>query len=58
MGRDPKTSVVNLDHEAHDLPGLYVVDGSSVPGPPGVNPQLTIMALAARAAERIAARLS
>lgn len=58
LGRDPKTSVVNLDHEAHDLPGLYVVDGSSVPGPPGVNPQLTIMALAARAAERIAARLA
>jgi choline dehydrogenase-like flavoprotein len=58
MGREPKTSVVNLDHETHDLPGLYVVDGSSVPGPPGVNPQLTIMALAARAAERIAARLS
>jgi choline dehydrogenase-like flavoprotein len=58
LGRDPKTSVVNLDHEAHDLPGLFVVDGSSVPGPPGVNPQLTIMALAARAAERIAARLS
>jgi choline dehydrogenase-like flavoprotein len=58
MGRDPRTSVVNLDHETHDLPGLYVVDGSSVPGPPGVNPQLTIMALAARAGERIAQRLA
>ncbi|HTQ05285.1 MAG TPA: GMC family oxidoreductase [Polyangiaceae bacterium] len=58
MGRDPKSSVVNLDHETHDVPGLFVVDGSSVPGPPGVNPQLTIMALATRAAERIAARLS
>jgi hypothetical protein len=57
MGRDPKTSVVNLDHETHDIPGLYVVDGSTMPGPPGVNPQLTIMALATRAAERIAARL-
>ena len=57
MGRDRRTSVVNLDHEAHDVPGLFVVDGSTVPGPPGVNPQLTIMALAVRAAEQIAKRL-
>lgn len=57
MGKDPKTSVVDLDHEAHDLPGLFLVDGSVVSGPLGVNPQLTIMALATRAAERIAAKL-
>jgi choline dehydrogenase-like flavoprotein len=58
MGRDRRSSVVNLDHETHDVPGLYIVDGSTVPGPLGVNPQLTIMAMAARAGERIAARLS
>lgn len=57
MGRDPKTSVVDLDHQAHDVPGLFIVDGSTVPGPPGVNPQIIIMAMATRAAERIAARL-
>jgi choline dehydrogenase-like flavoprotein len=57
MGKDPKTSVVDLDHAAHDVPGLFVVDGSTVRGPIGVNPQLTIMAMATRAAERIAARL-
>lgn len=57
MGSDPKRSVVSLDHEAHDLPGFFVVDGSTVPGPIGVNPQLTIMAMATRAAERIAERL-
>jgi choline dehydrogenase-like flavoprotein len=57
MGRDRRTSVVDLNHEAHDVPGLFVVDGSTVPGPPGVNPQLTIMALAVRAAEQIAKRL-
>jgi choline dehydrogenase-like flavoprotein len=56
MGRDPKTSVVDLDHAVHDVPGLFVVDGSTVRGPIGVNPQLTIMATATRAAERIAAR--
>lgn len=58
MGRDPRTSVVGLDHQAHELPGLYVVDGSTVPGPPAVNPQITIMAMADRAAAGIAGGLS
>jgi choline dehydrogenase-like flavoprotein len=57
MGKDPKKSVVGLDHQSHDVPGLYVVDGSTVPGPPGVNPQLTIMAMATRAAHKIAAQM-
>ncbi len=57
MGRDPKTSVVDTDHASHDVPGLFIVDGSTVRGPIGVNPQLTIMATATRAAERIAARI-
>jgi choline dehydrogenase-like flavoprotein len=58
MGRDPKTSVVGLDHQVHDVPGLFVVDGSTVPGALGVNPQLTIMAMATRAAEQIAERVA
>jgi choline dehydrogenase-like flavoprotein len=58
MGLDPRTSVVGLDHEAHDVPGLFIVDGSTVPGPLGVNPQITIMAMATRAAVRIAARMN
>lgn len=53
MGKDPKSSVVGLDHQAHGAPGLYVVDGSTVPGPLGVNPQVTIMAMATRAAAYI-----
>jgi choline dehydrogenase-like flavoprotein len=58
MGTDPSSSVVGADHELHDTRGLYVVDGSAVPTALGVNPQVTIMALATRAAEKIAARLA
>jgi choline dehydrogenase-like flavoprotein len=58
MGRDPRSSVVDPDHQVHDVPGLFVIDGSAVPSSLGVNPQVTIMALATRAADRLAARLS
>ena len=58
MGMDPRRSVVGPDHQAHDLPGMYIVDGSAVPSSLAVNPQVTIMALASRAAEKLAARLS
>lgn len=57
MGTDPRSSVVGLDHQAHDVPGLFIVDGSAVRGPLGVNPQLTIMAVAARAADQISPQL-
>ncbi|HEU4731178.1 MAG TPA: GMC oxidoreductase, partial [Kofleriaceae bacterium] len=57
MGRDPQSSVVDPDHRVHDVEALYVVDGSAVPTSLGVNPQVTIMAMATRAAERIAGAL-
>jgi choline dehydrogenase-like flavoprotein len=57
MGVDPAHSVVGPDHQVHDTAGLYVVDGAAVPTSLGVNPQVTIMALATRAAEKIAAAL-
>jgi choline dehydrogenase-like flavoprotein len=58
MGADPEKSVVDSYHETHDVPGLYIVDGSVVPTSIAVNTQLTIMALATRAASLIAERFN
>jgi choline dehydrogenase-like flavoprotein len=57
MGPDPLHSVVDSNLQAHDLPGLYVCDGSVIPTSPAVNPQVTIMALAMRASRRLAEKL-
>lgn len=57
MGKNPRDSVVGLDHQTHEVRGLYITDGSTTRGPLGVNPQVTIMAMATRAAEHIAAAL-
>ncbi len=48
MGKDPETSVVNEFGAVHDVPGLYVMDGSTFPTSSGMNPTATIMAVAAR----------
>lgn len=57
MGASPESSVVNYDLETHGVGGLHVMDGSVVPASPGVNPQITIMGLALRAAKRLAQTL-
>ena len=56
VGDDPMTSVVSSDHELHGYPGVFVVDGSAVPANVGVNPSLTITAMAERAMRRLADR--
>ncbi|HET8571563.1 MAG TPA: GMC family oxidoreductase [Candidatus Limnocylindria bacterium] len=53
MGDDPATSVVDRWNRAHDVPNLYVVDGSCFVTSSGVNPTSTIVALALRAAEHM-----
>ena len=45
--------VVDPDHRVFGVPNLYVVDGSTLPTQGAANPALTIMALAARAADRL-----
>src|SRR5262245_20003858 len=54
MGNDPSQSVVNAFCQSHDVPNLFVVDGSVFPSASEKNPTLTIMALAARTADHIA----
>jgi choline dehydrogenase-like flavoprotein len=50
MGHDPKTSVLNKFNQAHDVPNLFVTDGSAMTSSACQNPSLTYMALTARAA--------
>ena len=53
MGNDPKSSVVNKYHRAHDVPNLFIVDGSSMVTGGRNHPTMTISALAFRAAEHL-----
>lgn len=53
MGSRRNESVVDLNGELWDLPGCYVADASLFPTAVGVNPQVTIMALATRVARRL-----
>ncbi|HEV8074734.1 MAG TPA: GMC oxidoreductase, partial [Candidatus Acidoferrum sp.] len=55
MGNDPKTSVINADHRAHDVRNLFLCDGSSLVTSGRGQPTMTIQALAYRAADRITA---
>lgn len=49
IGRDEEHGVIDTHHQAFNYPGLYVVDGSVIPANLGVNPSLTITAMAERA---------
>src|SRR5690606_13446977 len=54
MGDDPRESVVDRYHRAHDVPNLFICDGSSFVTSGRGQPTMTIQALAFRAAEHIA----
>lgn len=53
IGETIADGVVDLDCQLHGYAGVFVVDGSIMPANPGVNPSLTIAALAEYAATRI-----
>ena len=54
MSRDPHAGVVDAHCQTHDVRGLFVVDGSITPSSLGVNPQMTLLAMAEKASEWIA----
>jgi choline dehydrogenase-like flavoprotein len=56
MGRDRKTSILDQHNRCHDVPNLYVTDGSAMCSSSSANPSLTYMALTARAAAFAAER--
>jgi choline dehydrogenase-like flavoprotein len=58
IGGSPSTSACNPEGQTWDVRGLYVMDGSSFPSASGVNPMITIEALAHLNASRLAARLA
>ncbi len=51
MGADPKSSVVNKHNQCHDVPNVFITDGSSFASEACQNPSLTFMALTARAVD-------
>lgn len=51
MGRDRKTSVLNGNNQVHDVPNVYVTDGSFMTSAACQNPSLTYMAMTARAVD-------
>ena len=55
MGNDAKSSVINADHRTHDVPNLFLCDGSSFVTSGRGQPTETIQALAFRASDRITA---
>ncbi|HXU68597.1 MAG TPA: GMC family oxidoreductase [Polyangia bacterium] len=56
MGASADEGVIDAHHEVFGYPGLYVIDGAAVSANPGVNPSLTITALAERAMAQMAPR--
>jgi cholesterol oxidase len=53
IGRDASEGVVDENFQVHNYPGMYIIDGSIMPANPGVNPSLTITALAEYAMSKI-----
>jgi cholesterol oxidase len=57
MGRSSNEGVIDTSHQVFEYPGLYVIDGAAVSANVGVNPSLTITALAERAMSLIPSKV-
>ncbi|MBX2923455.1 MAG: GMC family oxidoreductase [Chitinophagaceae bacterium] len=57
MGKDPKTSVLNAFNQMHEVPNVFITDGSCMTSGSCVNPSITYMALTARACDYAVAQL-
>jgi cholesterol oxidase len=57
MGATAESGVIDAQHRVFGYDGLYVVDGSAISANPGVNPSLSILALAERAMSMIPAKV-
>lgn len=51
MGKDPKTSVLNAFNQMHEVPNVFITDGSAMASSSCLNPSITYMALTARACD-------
>jgi cholesterol oxidase len=56
MAAGPEHGVIDVNHEVFGYPGLYVMDAAAIPANLGVNPSLTIAALAERFGARFPAK--
>jgi cholesterol oxidase len=55
MGFGPENAVIDMNFEVFGAPGIFVIDGSVLPANPGLNPSLTITAMAEYAMSKIPA---
>ena len=53
MGKDPQTGVIDKNNKVFGYKNMYVIDGSMISANPGVNPSLSITAIAERAMSKI-----
>nr|MDQ3034649.1 GMC family oxidoreductase [Myxococcota bacterium] len=58
MGHDRRRSVLDEENQVHGVPGLFVMDASCFPTASGVNPMISIEAIAHRAARALASRFA
>ena len=57
MGHNAKSSILNKYNQVHEVPNVFVTDGSAMTSAGNVNPSLTYMALTARAADHAVSEL-